>query len=117
MTNSRASGTYSAPSVPEENTAHAIEVKKYQKRIADLETRIHDLTILGTMVRGCGQMASWDAVIGVKYLSSKCGRLICKYAYAISGHASDSWGSIPQCSGEYCYLSKKRVEKFLGQNT
>jgi hypothetical protein len=38
------------PSVPEEDSVHVAEVKKYQKRIADLETRIHDLTILGTMV-------------------------------------------------------------------
>lgn len=39
-----------APYVPEEDSTHVAEVKKYQKRIADLETRIHDLTILGTMV-------------------------------------------------------------------
>ena len=43
----------SHPLVPEENTSHAQEVKKMQRRIADLETRIHDLTIMGAIVSGC----------------------------------------------------------------
>ena len=47
---SRANSSLKTAYVPEEDSAHTLEVKKYQKRIADLETRIHDLTILGTMV-------------------------------------------------------------------
>jgi len=49
---SRPSSAYSSSTgIAEESSAHAAEVKKYQKRIADLETRIQDLTIMGAMVR------------------------------------------------------------------